>query len=313
MARILVTGANGQLAPAIVARLQAGGHVPVLLMRPTSPTRSGVVSTLVRILPAPWSTQALRDILVADGIEGVVNLAAAGVRPRDNAVGALYEANVALPVELLRAGAGHVRAFVNIGSGAEYAGTSPADLNETAALSLVHAYGMSKAAGGVAGMQVAAETGCAFAHLRLFGAYGENEAAHRLLPNLTAHLLRDEAVPLSDGLQIRDWLYEEDIAAAVVSAFEGLDAGTLSSGFYNLGSGSGTSVRDFAQAVADALGKPRSLLAFGEIPRRGNEVDRLVANTALFCNRTSWRPTYDLRRGISIAVDRYLARHGLAR
>lgn len=305
MARILVTGANGQLAPAIIARLKSAGHSPVLLVR--RPIEAAPHTTLC-VLPAPWSFEALRDVMVREAVTGVVNLAAAGVRPDSSAIGSLYETNVALPVTLMMAGAGHVQSFVNIGSGAEYAGCSTGPIDENGELGTSHAYGMSKAASGLAALQVAGETRCAFAHLRLFGAYGEHEATHRLLPNLIMRLSRSEAVPLSDGLQTRDWLYEADIASAVVDALDSLGNGALPSGLYNLGSGNGATVRTFAETVADQMSVSRALLGFGRIPRRGKEVDTLVANAALFRRYTRWQPAYDLATGLERAVRRYLAK-----
>lgn len=305
MSRILITGANGQLAPAIIRRLAASGHSLLLLTRRADGTDKVPKGGMSHVLSAPWSLEALRDIIIAHEVTGIVNLAAAGVRPDANAAGALYETNVALPVNLLRAGAGRVRCFVNIGSGAEYAGHADAPIDERAPLSTVHAYGMSKAASGLAALQVTAETGCALAHLRLFGAFGEHEAPHRLLPNLVARLSRGEAVPLSDGQQVRDWLYEADIADAIARTIDTLGDGTLPSGLYNLGSGHGVTVRTFAETVADLMAAPRALLEFGRIPRRGKEVDALVANTALFNGHTRWCPRYDLAAGLSEAIHQY--------
>lgn len=305
MARILVTGANGQLAPTILARLLESGHHPVLLARRP---HSAAAAMTACVLPAPWSFKDLHDLIVREAVTGIVNLAAAGVRPSTNSVAAIYEANVALPIRLIAAGAGQVRSVVNIGSGAEYAGSTVGSIDESAPLTTSHPYGLSKAASGLASLQVANETETAFAHLRLFGAYGEHEAAHRLLPNLVARLSRGEPVPLSDGSQTRDWLYEVDVASAVAVALEGLNDGTLPSGLYNLGSGQGATVRKFAEMVADRMTASRTLLDFGRIPRRGREVDRLVADTALFHSHTRWEPAYDLGTGLDHAIARCLAK-----
>lgn len=308
MARLLITGANGQLAPAIIRRLAASGHSLLLMTRQPNAIGERPADAMSCVLPAPWSVEALRDIMIAEEVTGIVNLAAAGVRPHVDVVGALYDTNVALTVNLLRAGASHIRYFVNLGSGAEYAGDATAALDENAPLSTTHAYGMSKAASGLAGLQVAHETGCAFAHLRLFGAYGEHEAPHRLLPNLVERLSRGEAVPLSDGLQIRDWLYEADIADAIARTRDALGDGTLPSGIYNLGSGQGATVRAFAETVADLMAVPHTLLEFGRIPRRGKEVDALVANTASLHGHTGWRPRHNLREGLAEAIHHYRIR-----
>lgn len=299
-ARVLVTGASGQLAPAVARRLRAEGYAVTLLAR--TPFLRFCDADVV-LVPGRWTGETLAAAPGGLDVDAVVNLAGAGVRPGGTDAGAFFDTNVLLPCAMMRAAPG-LRAFVNIGSGAEYAGARDrAALNEDAPLTRTHPYGLSKAAAGLAGAQVAAELGIGFAHLRLFGVYGENEAAHRLLPTLVESLPRGIAAPLSDGTQKRDWLYEEDVGAAVCAAVAGL-LGGMASGIYNLGSGEGASVRRFAGTVADHLGAPRSLLAFGALGRRGAEADDLVADARLFRDATGWAPRYDLDAGLGEAVAR---------
>jgi nucleoside-diphosphate-sugar epimerase len=290
------------LAPAIVQALCDAGFDVVLLARSAFMPFADVRTLL---LPGDWTPAALQTLLADESIDAIVNLAGAGVRPGGIAKGALYEGNVALPPRLMTAASPALRAFVNLGSGSEYAGSSaPVALDEAAPLNPDHGYGLSKAAGGLAGKQVADELGIRFAHLRLFGAYGENEAPHRLLPTLVTRLSRGEVAPMSDGTQIRDWLYEADIGDAVVAALTALLTERMPGGIYNLGSGNGASVRRFAETVADLLGAPRPLLDFGAIPRRGKEVECLVADAGRFREYTAWKPAHPLDAGLALAIER---------
>jgi nucleoside-diphosphate-sugar epimerase len=177
-------------------------------------------------------------------------------------------------------------------------------LVETAPLTTTHPYGLSKAAAGFACKQLADARGMGFAHLRLFGVFGENEADHRLLPSLAKSLLLGRAIPLSDGLQIRDWLYEEDVGRAVAFTVMGILSGRTNSGIYNVGSGTPASVRSFANLVADILRVDRTLLRFGAIPRRGHEGEAFVADTTAFCTATGWKPLFSLEQGLAMALSR---------
>lgn len=255
------------------------------------------------VLPAEdWTTAGFQRLLNQHEIEAVVNLAGAGVRPGGRTAD-LFDANVELPVRLAAAGRGCLRAFVNIGSGAEYAGGAAAiPIMETAPLTQKHPYGLSKAAGGFALLQVAHSFGIAMAHLRLFGAYGQSEAQHRLLPSLARALRNGESVPLSDGDQVRDWLYEDDVGGAVAAAICALSKGHMASGFYNLGSGEGRSVKEFATMVAAAVGAPESLLHFGALPRREAEVAALVADPRKFMAASMWTPRYSFESGVRTAL-----------
>lgn len=305
-ARVLVTGASGQLAPAVARRLIGEGFAVTLLAR-TRFARFRDADTV--LMPERWTEEALGAALARANVDAVINLAGAGVRPGGTDAGALFDTNVALPCAMMRAWPARAgsarRAFVNIGSGAEYAGARDgAPLDESAPLTRTHPYGLSKAAAGLAGAQVAAELGIGFAHLRLFGVYGENEAAHRLLPTLVDTLRQGTAAPLSDGRQVRDWLYEEDVGDAVCAAVAGLLGGGMPSGVYNLGSGEGASVRRFAETVADHLNAPRVLLRFGAIGRRGAEEDALVADARRLRDATGWNPRYGLDAGLAEAVAR---------
>lgn len=112
---------------------------------------------------------------------------------------------------------------------------------------------------------------------RLFGVYGPGEASARLLPSLVARLGRGEQVPLSDGLQIRDFIHVDDVCAAIVAL--GAAPSAQAPPIVNIGTGVGLGVRQLCELVAEILGADPSLLNFGALPRRSVDQDCLIAGT----------------------------------
>jgi nucleoside-diphosphate-sugar epimerase len=108
---------------------------------------------------------------------------------------------------------------------------------------------------------------------RLFGVYGAGEKATRLLPGLLRKLVKGEPVPLSDGLQVRDFIHVDDASRALVA----LACADEAHAIVNIGTGIGLSVREVCEVAATALGVDHSLLRFGELPRRAVDKDCLVA------------------------------------
>ena len=108
---------------------------------------------------------------------------------------------------------------------------------------------------------------------RLFGVYGPGERDTRLLPALVRQLSAGQPVPLSDGLQIRDFVHVDDVIE-VITAFSAFDEAPA---LVNVGTGVGVTVGEVCKTVASALGADPALLHFGELPRRAVDQDCLIA------------------------------------
>ena len=96
-----------------------------------------------------------------------------------------------------------------------------------------------------------------FTWCRLFYLYGDGEDSRRLVPYIHAKIQANEVVELSAGNQIRDFLNVRDAADQIVSSFEAHKKGAV-----NICSGTGISVRELAENIADNYGR-RDLLEFG--------------------------------------------------
>ncbi len=288
---MLVTGAGGFLGAALCERLEAEG-VPF----------TGVVSPSAAARP-PYVALDLRDLEAAEALVReadpslVVNLAALGVSPGDLDLAALHAVNVELPARLFAAmpeGA----TLVQAGSMAQYAG-GDAPLDEEAPQASATPYAASKHAAERALLALPPRGPLVLT--RLFGVVGPGERPHRLLPVVVAGALAGREIPLSDGAQVRDVLHVDDVAAALLHLGRRGAAGT-----FNVGRGSGVSVRELATRAATRLGAAH-LLRFGATPRRPGEAERLVADVSRLA-ATGFRPSIALEEAIDRTVDALRAR-----
>ncbi len=138
-----------------------------------------------------------------------------------------------------------------------------------------------------------------FVSLRYFNAAGATENLgedHRpethLIPNVLKVALgqspnveiygTDYETP--DGTCIRDYIHIVDLARAHILAL-----GAAASGFYNLGTGGGSSVREVIAACRKITGRKIETI---EKPRRPGDPPRLIASSEKINKELGWRPQF---------------------
>ena len=296
----LVTGATGFLGSVLVEHLVARGVETSCLVRPRPTADSRKISQAVRTIEATsFQASQLKTKLAGVSADVIFNLASYGVRPSDRDPHQLIEGNLDLLTDLLEATADWpLRRFVHTGSCSEYGFPERENVPITESQSLRPAslYGSAKASSVLFGRALASRLNIPFVTLRLFGVFGPHEAPDRLIPYLIAKLRRDEPVDLTPGEQIRDLLYEDDVAEAFIAAADAI--GMNSGEAYNVCSACPTRIRNVGEAVADELGKPRHLLHWGERQYRADEPLWLVGDNRRFTAATSWRPRVTVEEGI---------------
>ena len=301
--RLLVTGASGFVGAAVVRLAVQRGHTVIALVGPRSDlARLESVRREIEVARVDITDgRALSEAVGLAAPDACVHLAARGAVVREDDLTTLLAANAAAPAALAQAlaaaGAGADR-LVTAGSSSEY-GSVRGAMDEASAARPDDFYGVAKLAGGLLARIVGAQCGLETVHLRLFSVYGPGEDRRRLVPSMIDALLGARPLALTPGEQVRDFVYVDDVAEALLEATyrPGLDGHTL-----NVGTGVQTSVRQLGAIVADQLGG-HQLLRFGERPYRPDERFSWRAGTVLTERTLGWTAGTPLAEGIARTIE----------
>ena len=141
--------------------------------------------------------------------------------------------------------------------------------------------------------------GLDYVALRLSNPYGERQSPLRALGALTVFLhrtLKRQNVEVwGDGSVTRDFIYVGDVANAVYLATT-----NPISGIYNVGTGTGLSLRDILTRIHDAVGVEPSVTWLAS---RSFDVPRIVLNAGKLHSATNWSTTTSIQDGVGITAD----------
>jgi nucleoside-diphosphate-sugar epimerase len=165
--------------------------------------------------------------------------------------------------------------FVGVGSSAEYGLVSGPCVEDATPIRPISLYGKCKAAAWMIIQAYAERYGFSAAWARVFLPYGPGDVPQRLIPSLLAALSAGKPISVTDGRQVRDFVYAPDVADLLGRLLTKSDA----NGAYNVGTGRGVAVREVIQKVAEHL-NARELVQFGAQTRRDDEPAALVADMA---------------------------------
>jgi nucleoside-diphosphate-sugar epimerase len=139
---------------------------------------------------------------------------------------------------------------------------------------------------------------------RIFFLYGPHEHPARLVSHVVRGLLKGERVACTEGSQLRDYLYVEDVAAGFVSLLES-DVG----GAVNIASGEAVAVREIIHRIAEQVGG-RELVDLGAIAAQPGEPPLLVADVSRLKHEVGWRQSHSLEDGLLRTIEWWRSRLG---
>jgi len=132
---------------------------------------------------------------------------------------------------------------------------------------------------------------------RVFNVYGPYDHPKRLVSSVILSLLKNEPALCSDGNQLRDYLYVEDVANAFVVLVESSVTGEI-----NIASGKPVAVKEIIYKIASKLGKT-NLVKLGSILASSGEPNLFVANISRLSGELGFLPKYDLDIGVNQTIN----------
>jgi len=133
--------------------------------------------------------------------------------------------------------------------------------------------------------------------------YGPYQFPEKVIPVFATRALDDQPVPMYRSTQNRrEWLHVVDHCSAIETV---LAAGRIGE-TYHVGSGTEKSIEEIADAVLDALGKPRSLKTI--VPDRPGHDRRYLLDVTKITDELGWSPSVPFEAGIAETV-RWYAEH----
>ncbi len=300
--KLLVTGGAGYIGSVVAAQLLSGDH-EVTVLDDLSTGHEDAVPDGAKLASVSLLDADALGTALGEGYDGVLHFAAKSLvaesvqRPE-----LYYRNNVCGTLNLLDAmRAGGVRRLVFSSTASVYGEPERTPIPETAATVPTNPYGNTKLAIDRMIADEAAAHGLAAVSLRYFnvagssGRFGERHTTEtHIIPILLAVAAgdRDSAqlfgtdYPTEDGTAVRDYIHVEDLGQAHLLALAAVTPGGHT--IYNLGNGTGFSVRQVIEAARAVTGHSIPVV---EAPRRRGDPAVLVASSAKISTELGWRPT----------------------
>jgi UDP-glucose 4-epimerase len=308
--KLLVTGGAGYIGSVVAAKLLEAGH-EVVVLDDCSTGHGDAVPAGVPLIHATLR-EAAGDVL-AEGFDGVLHFAAKSlVGESVEKPGLYWDKNLGESLALLDAMRAHrTPRIVFSSTAATYGEPERTPILETDPTRPTNPYGASKLAIDTTLAEYARMYGIGGVSLRYFnvagayGAYGERHTVEtHLIPNVLAVPQgKRESVsifgtdyPTADGTCVRDYIHVVDLAVAHLLALDACAPGEHE--IFNLGSGSGYSVREVIDVCREVTGEPIPAV---ESPRRPGDPAVLIASSAKITDRLGWKPERDLRAMVADA------------
>jgi UDP-glucose 4-epimerase len=299
--KLLVTGGAGYVGSVCAARLVQAGH-EVVVLDDLSTGHADAVPSGCRFIQADLAEIA--GEVLAEGFDGVLHFAAKSlVAESMQDPGKYWAGNVLTSLRLLEA----VRVngtprLVFSSTAAVYGQPDVVPIPESAPTGPTNPYGATKLAIDHAITSYAQAHGLAAVSLRYFnvagawGGYGERHTTETHLIPLVLQValgqrqaihVYGEDYPTADGTCVRDYIHVADLAEAHLLALEHAKPGEHR--IYNLGSGTGFSVREVVETCRTVTGHP---IPAEVKDRRPGDPATLVASSERARAELGWKPEH---------------------
>jgi nucleoside-diphosphate-sugar epimerase len=290
--KILLTGATGFIGSHFARLALSRGHEVTALVRPgktvlpdsqITPVPGELGSVSVKELAAVHPEVCVHSAWITT--PGVYLESPENFRFRDDSLQFLRRVR--------EAGAKHI---VGLGTCIEYQISGQPLSEERTPIGPVTTYAKCKNELHVVMEAEAKLGGFTFGWGRVFYPYGPGEHPSRLCSSIIQKLNRGEKVFLKTPQSRKDYIYIDDLAAALLAVVEKKFSGTV-----NLGTGKGTTVREIARTIGKMTG--REDLVGEANPPETDPLGDVIADAAKL-KSLGWEPKTSLEQGIAKLLGR---------
>ena len=328
MKKILVTGGLGFIGSHTVVELQKSGF-EVVIIDDLSNTSIDVLDNIISITGIKPTfeeidlkdKEAVHHFFKYYDIDGVIHFAASkAVGESVNDPLKYYENNIAtLTYVLKEMVANNVSNFIFSSSCTVYGQADELPITESAPTKPAESpYGATKKMGEIIIEDTSKATDLNAIALRYFNPIGAHETAkigelplgvpQNLIPYVvqTAAGIREclsifgSDYPTPDGTAIRDYIHVVDLAKAHIAALNRLlkNENKAKCEFFNIGTGTGSSVLEVVDAFEKATGKK---VNYKIVDRRAGDITAAYADTTLANKELGWKAELDLETALASA------------
>lgn len=293
---VLLTGATGFLGSHILEAFLAADYRVVILKRSTSDIRR-VEHLLGKAIVHDIDIEPLETVFEDQVIDFVVHTATDYGRGHGNEI-AILECNLFFSLRLLELAKQYgVKCFINTDT---FFNTS------SKIQSHLRTYTVSKRQF-VEWLKLSEEK-INIANMKLHHVYGEHDDKRKFVPWLLRQLRENKSkVELTEGSQLRDFIYVKDVVSAYLKIIENIQIITGYNDFI-VSSGNKTSLRTFCTELyyqTKAITNTSTHLVFGARPTSADEIMD-IDNDNENLRKLDWLPLYSIETGLKAMLSKEL-------
>ena len=291
---ILLTGATGFLGSHLLSALLEEGHKVIVLKRSTS-NLVRINHLMNDIVAYDIDKHPLDDIFAHESFEAVIHVATSYSREQQNELD-IVDTNIVLGINLLKSASKHgVRIIIN---------TDTFFNNDNLLVRHMQAYTLSKKQF-IEWLKYFSFLGVSVINMKIHHVYGPGDNNDKFIPWLQTSLINNSGpVKLTSGIQLRDFIYIDDVVKAFILVLKAVD---IEENFkeYVVCTGIKTSVRDFsAELHSQIINKygVNTELVFGAVPTSSDEILD-VNNDCSSLVSIGWSYLSPIKEGIKCLLD----------
>ena len=194
----------------------------------------------------------------------------------------------------------NIKSFIQIGSGLEY-GKCKSPQNENLKCRPRSVYSLAKYKSSVFLKKLYYKKKFPVTILRLYQVYGPKQDINRLIPAVIDQSLRNKKILCTDGFQLRDFLYIDDLTDLI---FKVINNNKSRGEIFNIGFSKPIEIKSVINKIVKKTGS--GIPIFGAIKIRKDEISIIYHNISKAKKILKWSPKISFSIGLNKTIKSYL-------